>query len=272
MNLVLSKFFLCVRQIGSLQISCPTGFSGSILANDCFVLSMQGSRDANCEWENKRKGCLVQYSVTRCLHCSINLAIVASSRVLQKEEAHLDLLVWCCTVPQMLLIFERDYFVLFGTFHTSDGWWASWTVCNLTTFEWNFHFWEVLHIFRLRHIDITRIFHPGMLYNQKGEHISAAKFLWLHGALVAFQLLLPMLALGNDDPTKRSLRRCELEKGQISCYRLGIGTALWYTAYTEHWCRARKSYQEHCKHQRNILFCFCSSQRDARSHWPYFVT
>jgi len=72
-----------------------------------------------------------------------------------------------------------------------------------------------------------------MLYNQKGEHISSAKFVttW---ALVAFQLLLPMLALGNDDPTKR---RCELEKGQLSCYRLGIGTALWYTAYTEHWCQ-----------------------------------
>ena len=126
-------------ETGSLQISCPTGFSGSILANDCFVLSMQGSRDANCEWENKRKGCLVQYSVTRCLHCSINLAIVASSRVLQKEEAHLDLLVWCCTVPQMLLIFERGDFVLFGTFHTSDGWWASCTACNLTTFEWNIY-------------------------------------------------------------------------------------------------------------------------------------
>uniref|UniRef100_K3YVF9 GOLD domain-containing protein n=1 Tax=Setaria italica TaxID=4555 RepID=K3YVF9_SETIT len=48
------------------------------------------TRDANCERENKRKGCLVQYSVARCLHCGINLAIVASSRVLQKEEAHLD--------------------------------------------------------------------------------------------------------------------------------------------------------------------------------------
>jgi len=72
-----------------------------------------------------------------------------------------------------------------------------------------------------------------MLYNQKGEHISSAKFVttW---ALVAFQLLLPMLALGNDDPTKR---RCELEKGQISLCRLRICTALWYTAYTEHWCQ-----------------------------------
>jgi hypothetical protein len=58
-----------------------------------FYLSMQGSGDADCERENKLKGCLVQYSVARCLHCGIDPAIVASSRVLQKEEAHLDLLI-----------------------------------------------------------------------------------------------------------------------------------------------------------------------------------
>jgi len=67
------------------------------------------------------------------LHCGIGFASVASSKVLQKEEAHLDSLfdvaLWfkCCSP-------WKGQFCL-RTFHTSGDQWATCTVCSLTTVE-----------------------------------------------------------------------------------------------------------------------------------------